>query len=141
MSENLFAEVKKLNKQIRELLADNERLKGPARRRAPVNDNEKLKKLAFYCTALATRNIFGHTCGDSVIEHAAALARELFPPMAKPLVWEKGMYSLRCGNYWVSMGGFEAWLKETKLGSFGSIDAAKSACEAHSQARFLGQMA
>ena len=121
----------------------------------PAMDNEKLKQLALYCTALATRHIYGHTCGDSVIEHAAALARELFPVRAKALVWEyydhgEGIHSQKVlglhydiapmrNNFLAHFG--DGGCAQRVGARFDTIEGAKAACEQHHQTRFLEQMA
>jgi len=100
-----------------------------------VIDKEKLSDLRACCAVL-----MHYPGSDTARTEAAALARELFPPMAKALVWDDGS-----GGVWFAgiysvidhgEGRFKAvWAKSMAL--FSSLAEAKAACEAHHQARFL----
>ncbi len=99
------------------------------------NRGATLQELSYYADVAARGTKLAET-------KAAALARELFPPTAKPLVWvdnHAGAYTVhqilerfypRLRSNWDDIGPRCA----TK-------DEAKAACEAHHQARWLEQMA
>ena len=82
---------------------------------------------------------------------AAALARELFPPMAKALVFFEialcgadGKRMVRAGNYFVycfSAGRWAADIKKRTIAFFDTEQEARAACESHHQAKFKEQLA
>lgn len=70
---------------------------------------------------------------------AAALARELFPPMAKPLPplekWERlENEELKSGNYVISYR--RAFMGSEYIGIYKSNQEAWAACESHHQSKF-----
>ena len=80
-------------------------------------------------------------------EAAAALSRELFPTMAKALVWTRkddgslvaGDYVYKNGEaYWRDEGVF---FDEAPEGYLYDVAAAKAACEAHHQAKLKEMLA
>lgn len=116
-------------------------------------DNEKLNRLAERCSVLVSdrsippiADIYEYTRAD-----AAALARELFPVKAKPLVWRNeghgsGIISqdilrqrydispLR-DNFLLHFGDDSS---SERIGArFDTIEGAKAAAQSHHQARFL----
>ena len=132
-------------------------------------DQEKLMELGTYCTGMAHGNLTGYA-QKMAVEMAAALARELFPPKAKALVWEvedsRSYAGIRrangfpkqstgeSGNLFDGRTGYEVsphphqpekWFFycrfDSESGSAESMEAAKAACESHHQSRWLEQMA
>lgn len=85
------------------------------------------------------------------LERAKKAARELFPPMAKPLVWVSeptGDFYDETVNYRIEFrtAVYGKYLAQTESRSIcgvvkswsvnGSLEACKAACESHHQARF-----
>ena len=115
---------------------------------APVNKcpklerKKKIRDFIYFANALA--------CDDqSAEEKCRQLARELFPPMAKPLVWRNPHGPYTSGDYMIAPdcnGAFRATYNLSQIFAFKgaareALDQCKAACEAHHQARFLEQLA
>lgn len=97
---------------------------------------EKLMQLRVCCTVLAHFPADGKTRIE-----ATALARELFPPMAKPLVWvDHRTHSIsNCGHCIERQS--ENKFKVYGDSDFGTLEHCKAVCEAENQARFKEQLA
>lgn len=107
-------------------------------------DKRKLDELRICCAML------DHFPDNAeYLKKATALARELFPPMAKPLSWSNG-YKVIIGYF----GGVRTHSIHPAMNKFFARDhegllikecateaEAVAACESHHQARFLEQMA
>lgn len=121
-------------------------------------DPEELTTLAKRCLVLAMSSVARRSV--DAVEQTATLARKLFPPMAKPLAWvftfdgERAALSSGLTRYEIyqhAATGFNVrfMTDETTVqltadfygAKYADLDAAKTACEAHHQSRFLEQLA
>lgn len=110
---------------------------------------ENLSLLAFRCEQMRLYPDDARFCEWS--EKAVALARELFPPSAKPLAWNED-FETACAwtdeskitGYHVDCREPGKWRAQYRKGNplemlgraFPTRDAAKAFCEAHHQSRF-----
>ena len=103
---------------------------------------EKLATLANYINILRV-SVIDQGRKDEVEIKAAALARELFPPMAKALVWELTEDGWRSGQFRiVNSHGDIWWVTHPDMCSFRSdLADAKALAESHHQAKFKEQLA
>ena len=86
---------------------------------------------------------------EEALKNARQIARELFPPMAKPLVWRNPHGPYTSGDYMIAPdcnGAFRATYNLSQIFAFKgaareALDQCKAACESHHQTRFLEQLA
>lgn len=112
-----------------------------------ILNREKMDWLAALLAFFANSDQRHHL--DAQYAEATAIAHELFPPMAKPLVWiatPRRPWSI-AGDYCVEQRGpifvaaFDLCRPSPRIGSFDTEAEAKAACEADNQARFREQCA
>ncbi len=104
-----------------------------------ILDREKMGYLSDLLSFFVTTDSRQHT--DKHLAEAQKLARELFPPMAKPLVWVHGSSGPYSVFYDYADKVWSAGYRTHWMSNFASITEAEAGCESHHQSRFLEQLA